>query len=196
MAGTGGDEGIAFWDELPIPDANLAIYRQVYSVEQWMRRIAYAALMAKHGASWQGTLDREFASDLKRRLRQLDGRVHLDCENSDNVMWLLTLEELQTMILADANWPAVKETAWACQNEWSRTRLSEIREIRNVIGHNRAVGAGGELLATAAASALRVGIDRFRDQLLYTIGQIHMGDPDEYPHGSVPAPLCRADRQQ
>jgi hypothetical protein len=91
----GPKEAAAFWDELPIPTANLTIYREIYSVEQWMRRIAYAALLARFGPNWRGSLPEELTSSLKRRLRQLNGRVHLDCENSDNAIWLLTLDELQ-----------------------------------------------------------------------------------------------------
>lgn len=178
---------MSFWDELPIPDANISIYQEVYAVEQWLRRIAYAALMARYGEDWRGTLEPELASNLKQRLRQLDGRVYLDCENSDNAIWLLTLDELQGLLLADSNWSTVKELTRLNQ-QVIKSKLSEIREIRNVIGHSRAVGGQAELLIRAAASALRTGIDAFKSQLLYDEdSEIHIGSPDDYEEDSVPA---------
>lgn len=187
MATYVGDDAVSFWEELPIPDANLSIYREVYAIEQWLRRVAYAALMARYGANWRGTLKPELASNLKQRLRQLDGRVYLDCENSDNAIWLLTLDELQELLLADSNWPTVRELTRLSQQVVT-SKLSEIREIRNVIGHSRAVGGQAELLTRAAASALRTGIDAFKNQLLYdSASDIHLGSPDDYEEDGVPA---------
>jgi hypothetical protein len=143
--------------------------------------------MARYGANWRGTLESKLASTLKQRLRQLDGRVYLDGENSDNAIWLLTLDELQEILLADSNWPMVKELTHLSQRVL-KNKLSEIREIRNVIGHSRAVGGQAELLTRAAASALRMGIDSFKKQLLYDqASEIHIGSPNDYEKDSVPA---------
>jgi hypothetical protein len=174
------EDDVSFWDELPIPDANIAIYRQVYVLEQWLRRIAYATLLARHGATWEETLTGDLRSDLKRRLRQLDNRVHLDCENSGNVIWLLTLEELRGLLLAESTWPVVKDLM-GIPRRVLEEKLSEIREIRNVVGHSRAIGATGKLLATAAVSALVPGVECFKSQLLYSEdSEIHLGDSDKY----------------
>lgn len=182
-----GEDSVSFWEELPVPDANIAVYKQVYALEQWLRRIAYAALMAKYGSGWRGTLNQALTADLKRRLRQLNGRVYLDCENSDNVIWLLTLDEFQGLLLGTPNWPAVKELT-GLPKRVLESKLSEIREIRNVIGHNRAIGGKAELLMTAATSALDVGIENFKTQLLYNEPlEIHIGHPEDYQENSVPA---------
>jgi hypothetical protein len=184
-------DAISFWDELPIPDANLLVYKEIYAVEQWLRRVVYAALMARHGSHWMGTLDARLASELKKRLNQLEGRVHLDCENSDNAIWLLTLSELQGLLLADSNWAAVKQLL-RLPRRVVQVKLSEVREIRNVIGHNRAVGGGVELYARAAISVLRTGIENFKRQLLYDVhSTIHIGDPDEYEVTELPGRFAR-----
>jgi hypothetical protein len=187
-----GDEGGIFWGELPIPSANLQIYREIYYVEQWLRRIAYAALLAKHGSNWRGTLPEELALSLKKRLRQLNGRVHFDCENSDNAIWLLTLDELQGLLLTDTTWPIVKQLTNFSQ-QVLKSKLSEIREIRNVVGHNRAAGAQTVLIAEAAAASLRVGINNFRNELLYEDKpKIHLGAPfEENPVEGVPTLYSR-----
>jgi hypothetical protein len=84
---------IVFREELPLPTTNIEIYEQMYALEQWLRRVACASLMARFGSTWRSALPPELAGDLKRRLKQLEGRVHLDCENSRNAIWLLTLED-------------------------------------------------------------------------------------------------------
>jgi hypothetical protein len=180
------EEAAVFWEELPIPGANLQIYREIYSLEQWLRRIAYAALIAKYGTHWPGALPADLASSLKKRLRQLSGRVHLDCENSDNAIWLLTLDELQRLLLSDATWPMVKQLT-NLPRRVLESKISEIREIRNVIGHNRAAGARTVLITEAAAASLRVGIDHFKGELLYDDeSRIHLGNIEKDPADGVP----------
>jgi len=184
-------ESAVFWDELPIPSANLQIYREIYSLEQWLRRITYAALMAKYGSTWRGTLSEDLASSLKQRPRQLRGRVHLDCENSDNAIWLLTLDELQNLLLADATWPTVRQLTNLSRRALE-SKISEIREIRNVVGHNRAAGAKTVLIVEAAAASLQVGIDHFKGELLYDDdSEIHLGDIEKDPPDGVPSEYAR-----
>jgi hypothetical protein len=183
------ENSIYFFDELPIPHANLAIYKEVYVLEQWLRRIAYAALLGTHGRNWQGTLDAELLGELKKRLRQLEGRVHLDCENSENAIWLLTLDELGSVLLRAPVWPAVKKLTLLPKRVIG-AKVTEVRELRNVVGHSRAVGDHGELLARAASATLHVGIDNFKNQLLYEkweTEKVHVGSADDYPGGSFPA---------
>lgn len=100
---------VIFRDELPVPTTNIIIYEHLYVREQWFRRVALAGLMARYGSTWKSALPSELMGELKRRLKQLEGRVHLDCENSDNAIWLLTLDELRLVLLADSTWPSVKQ---------------------------------------------------------------------------------------
>lgn len=158
---------VVFRDELPVPEANIVVYEQIYVLEQWLRRIAYAALMARYATDWQRAMPDALTNDLKRRLRQLNGRVHLDCENSDNVIWLLTLDELGDVLLAEHTWPTVKSLS-RLPKRVVETRLAELREIRNVVGHNRAVSSNTALLTAGIAVALSSGIESFKTQLLYS----------------------------
>lgn len=170
---------VVFRDELPVPEANIVVYEQIYVLEQWLRRIAYAGLMARYATDWQRAMPRDLTDDLKRRLRQLSGRAHLDCENSDNVIWLLTLDELGEVLLADQTWPTVKSLS-RLPKHVLETRLAELREIRNVVGHNRAVSSNTALLTAAIAVALSSGIESFKTQLLYSdSGTIHFGSVDD-----------------
>ena len=47
---------VIFQAELPVPVTNLEIYEHVYVLEQWLRRIAFASLVAKFGLQWRGAL--------------------------------------------------------------------------------------------------------------------------------------------
>jgi hypothetical protein len=170
---------VVFRDELPVPEANLISYEEIYVLEQWLRRLAYASLMARYGPAWRGALPAALTNHLKRRLRQLSGRVHLDCENSDNVIWLLTLEELREVLLAPGTWPTVKALSGLPRSVLD-VKLSELQDIRNVVGHSRAVSANTTLLTTAIAVALQVGIDSLKTQLLYDPGKIYVGRRDDH----------------
>ena len=168
---------VGFRDEPPVPEANVAVYEQIYVLEQWLRRIAYASFMARYGTDWQQALPERLAGDLKRRLRQLSGRVHLDCENSDNAIWLLTLDELGDVLLMERLWPTVKLLC-KLPKRVLESRLYELREIRNVVGHNRAVSPNTALLTAGITVALASGIECFKTQLLYDDGgTIHFGSP-------------------
>jgi hypothetical protein len=139
--------------------------------------------MAQYGSGWQQAIPGELAGDLKHRLRHLSGRVHLDCENSDNVIWLLTLEELGDVLLAERLWPMVRSLSRLPKRVFE-SRLVELREIRNVVGHNRAVSPNTALLTAGIAVALASGIEHFKTQLLYDDdGTILFGSPEE---GGVP----------
>jgi hypothetical protein len=164
---------VIFQDELPVPTTNIEIYEQVYVLEQWFRRVAYASLMARYGSNWTATLRPGLLGDLKRRLRQLDGRVHLHCENSNNAIWLLTLDELRDVLLADATWPAVKVLTGLPRGVLDR-KLDELREIRNVVGHNRATTLDTAVIVKGIAISLRPAITCFKDQLLYSMGDMHL----------------------
>lgn len=162
----GRDATVVFREELPVPITNIAIYEHVYVLEQWLRRIAYASLMAKHGPDWKGALPAELSSDLKRRLNQLRGRVHLHAENSDNAIWLLTLDELRELLVAPSVWPMVKELTQIPKHALEY-KVDELREVRNIVGHSRATTHETAVIVEAIATTLRSGIDNFKQHLIY-----------------------------
>ncbi len=60
-----------FEDDIPIPEFNLGIYRRLYVLERWLRRIALAALQARHGDGWWGALPDDLSAELKKWRAQL-----------------------------------------------------------------------------------------------------------------------------
>ena len=158
--------GITFEGELPLPEINLLLYRRIYVIEQWLRRIALAALTARYGPRWNDAVPSDIRRTLKARLMSLHNRVAFDTEDSDNAVWILTLDELKTVLTYEKVWPFVKELT-ALDRQQLHARLNELREIRNVVGHNRAATDYTAKVFDAIEHALGEGIEHFRDRFLY-----------------------------
>lgn len=163
---------LAFETEIPIPATNEILYRRVYVLEQWLRRILIASLMSRYATHWRNAIPTEIAKEFKGRRAALRRRVVLDVESSDNDVWLLTLEELRRLLLSEFLWPEVRPlTGW--QKKELGARVEQLREIRNVVGHNRATTSGTLEIFEGVEHYLARGIRTFRQQTLYR-------DP---PHG-------------
>lgn len=172
-------EEISFDGEMPFPENNMVIYREIYIIEQWLRRITYAAMVAKHGKNWPSIIPPKLCKELKSRLADLRDRVHLDCENSNNIVWLSTLRELRQLLTIESIWPVVKVLTGYNRNFIS-SKVDELREIRNVIGHNRAVTHRTLTIWRGISTSLRHGIETFKSKLLYSEGDIiHLGDSED-----------------
>ena len=168
-------DDISFDREMPFPENNIVIYREVYIIEQWLRRIEYAAMIAKHGKSWLDIIPPKLCNELKSRLANLRDRVYLDCENSDNIIWLSTLGELQQLFAIESIWPVV-EVLTGYKRNFISSRIDELREIRNVIGHNRAVTHRTLTIWRGISTSLRHGIETFKSKLLYSEDDmLHLG---------------------
>jgi hypothetical protein len=157
---------VQFVSELPFPEANALVYRELYEYEQMFRRLAHAALMAKEGVNWGGLLPAGLLPELRKRISNLSNRIHLSCENSRNPVWITTMEELRTILTMDSTWPIVREFS-GYQKTFLENKLSEVIEIRNVIGHNRATTSDTIAVWRGIATSLRPGLDAFKASLLY-----------------------------
>jgi hypothetical protein len=167
-------KNVQFVSELPFPDTNALLYRELYEYEQLLRRLAHAALVAKAGVKWGGLLPVGLLPELKKRLSNLSNRIHLHCENSRNPVWITTMEELRTILTMDSIWPIVREFS-GYQKALLEGKLSEAIEIRNVIGHNRATTSDTVVVWRGIATSLRPGLDAFKTSLLYRGGdEVHL----------------------
>jgi hypothetical protein len=162
-------DSVTFDGELPIPDVNVELYRKIYALEQWLRRIALAALMVRYGSRWNDSMSNELIRNVKPRLQNLKNRVAFNTENSDNLIWCLTLEELGSLLLAERTWTITRDLTGFYREELAG-RLNDLREIRNVIGHNRASTRYTMDVFLAIERSLEDGISRFSDRMLYDLG--------------------------
>ena len=157
---------IQFIHDIPFSDANSNIYRNIYVIEQWLRRIAQTALFLCHGEKWLDGIPPEILSTLKQRRGSLKGRIILDCENNANILWLTTLDELVRLLTADDHWNAVKQLTGYPQNDFVEW-IKILREIRNIVGHNRATTFQTLNICNGMLTYLNKGIKRFKDAAIF-----------------------------
>ncbi|MDI9570578.1 MAG: hypothetical protein QM278_07625 [Pseudomonadota bacterium] len=155
---------VEFLEDLPFPEANIAIYRNIYYVEQWLRRILITALFAKHGEKWPDSIPNEILSELKKRRGSLKGRIFFDTENNPNVLWLSTFEELRKICLNPELWPFIKKNTAFTETEFTE-KLNFLREIRNIIGHNRAATEQTQKICEGLVTFFRRGIYVFKRKM-------------------------------
>jgi hypothetical protein len=155
---------VEFLEDLPFPESNPIIYRDIYYVEQWLRRILITALFAKHGQRWLDSIPQEILNELKKKRGSLKGRILLDSENNSNVLWLATFEELRKICLNPELWTFIKENTAFNETEFTE-KLNFLREIRNIIGHNRAATEQTQKICEGLVNYFRRGVYIFRQKM-------------------------------
>jgi|ERR1035438_4500694 hypothetical protein len=183
---------LQFVRELPFPETNAIVYRELYEYEQLFRRLAHATLVAKAGVKWESILPDGLLPRLQRRLDNLSNRIHLSCENSRNPVWITTMEQLRTILTMESIWPIVMEFS-GYQKSFLFDKLSEMIEIRNVIGHNRATTLETLTVWQGIARSLRPGLDAFKAILLYNEGDKVYLETEEH---SIPVAVYYSKRCQ
>jgi hypothetical protein len=168
LIGRSTGDAVTFEGELPLPDVNVALYRKIYVLEQWLRRITLAGLMARYGSRWNDSISNEMIRNVKPRLQNLKNRVAFNTENSDNLVWCLTLEELGALLLSEKTWNVVRDLT-AFHRDELKGRINDLREIRNVVGHNRAATQYTMDVFVAIERNLGEGISHFCDRMLYDL---------------------------
>jgi hypothetical protein len=177
---------ISFEDDVPFPENNWFAYRKIYVVEQWLRRIALTALMARHGNRFLGALPPEVHDAVKKNIALLRRRAYLGSDDASEALWASTLDELRRVLVADSLVGTVRKLT-GLDRALLDEKLKEITEIRNVVGHNRAVTNKTLTILGAAAESLSHGIDAL--QGLVFRHQYSMFDFDADGQAQVPAPL-------
>lgn len=119
------------------------------------------ALLAKYGEKWVESIPKEISDELKSRRGSLKGRILLDVENNSNILWLSTLEELRKICLNSEIWPIVRKITSFNETEFTE-KLNFLREIRNIIGHNRAVTEQTKKICAGIVDYFRSGVNVFR----------------------------------
>ena len=156
--------GLDFKRDIPFPEINLVIYNEIYYVEQWLRRILFFAMFFRYGPEWIRSIPPNIRTDLDKRRGYTNGKIHLDCENSSNSIWLTTLDELSQLITAQGLAPILDKLIRIPQDVLKQ-KINVLREVRNVIGHNRAATKNTWLLLGKAIETLNEGIRHFKNEL-------------------------------
>ena len=131
---------VEFEGELLIPRLNLVAYRRIYALENWLRRICLAAWMARHGSDWSAEIDKGLHKRLATRVDRNQKRLYLEAESHDDLIWQATHAELSDMLAADSVADTV-ERLTGFNGAFLKEELDKVREIRNLLAHNRALSA-------------------------------------------------------
>jgi hypothetical protein len=153
---------ISFERDVPFPETNWFAYRDLYIAEQQLRRVALAAAMVQGGSHVLGSLPAEVAVSSKTAIAQLKQRTYLGSDDAAEALWTTTLDQLRLVLTGE---PALRRTVGQLTGFTSRlleSKLDEIREIRNIVGHNRAVSTKTLTILQAALTSLEQGFEQFR----------------------------------
>ena len=161
-----GSRGLTWVAEMPVPAGNVWIHFQSYVLEQWLRRIALAALMAKGGAAWPQSMPEGLLTKAKQQVGVLSRLAFIDPEKSDNLIWSLTVEQLREVLTTEKLSPFVFELTGLARRDLDR-ELLVFREIRNTVAHHRATNEVTFENFRLVNERLGKAIDHFKRRVLY-----------------------------
>ncbi|MFG2439672.1 hypothetical protein [Streptomyces sp. NPDC048508] len=177
---------LAFEGEFLVPRINQQAYRDIYTLEGWLRRLCLASWMRAYGALWQERLDPKLRKNLERLAEKSRQRLHLAAETSEDLIWQSDIGQLLSMLADPQIADDVHHLAGQDQQEITKD-FQEIREIRNVLAHNRALSPETYAILRGSIIRLQKIVDHFRSCLLYSTSNIL--DDDDGDLGSYLAML-------
>lgn len=160
------DSDLEFDGELLVPRINLTAYRQIYALEGWLRRICLAVWMGSYGQSWSQQLDQGLRKTLESRVQRSRQRLYLGAESAGDLIWQTTQAELTRMLVAEPV-AAMTRSLTGADPEFLKVKLEELREIRNLLAHNRALSQRTHTILAGLLASLESAVDTFKVNLLY-----------------------------
>jgi hypothetical protein len=165
MSGPIGLE-LEFDGELLVPRINWAAYRQIYTLEGWLRRICLAAWMGRFGSDWKEEIDSNLRKSLESRVGRNQQRLYLGAESHDDLIWQATHSELLRLLVAESVVTSIRSLT-GVDSDFLKYKLNEIREIRNLLAHNRALSSRTHVILSGALASLEEAVDMFKTEILY-----------------------------
>lgn len=180
------DAGLEFDGEMLVPRDNLVAYRQIYTLEGWLRRICLAAWMATFGTEWTKALESRLRRTLESRVRHNREKLYLGAESHDDLIWQATYAELVRMLVADSVADEIQSLTGS-SSAFLKTKLDDIRDIRNLLAHNRAFSERTRTILSGLLASLEEAVNTFKSHVLY--GPIQILDDEDGWLGSRLAQL-------
>lgn len=149
-----------------IPSINGEVYYQIYEIENWYRRICLTAYMKEFGAEWMSYVPTQILNTFKSRSKKSEELFYLDLDADDNLIWTATQGELKTLLLEDAIAHQIKALTGFSKSTLSQ-KLDELKEIRNILAHNRALTNTAITIVTGIIVSLMQGVKHFKNRVLY-----------------------------
>lgn len=164
---------LEFKDEMLIPNINGEVYYGIYELENWLRRICLTIYMTKFGPNWTNEiLDKRIEKIAKKNEKLL----YLGADIDDNIIWAANQGQLMNL-LTDEKVKDMVEQLLEFKIKIFDSKLNELREIRNILAHNRALSPRTEFFYKSIYEALQSAIINFKKKILYDNGmEIKDGD--------------------
>lgn len=166
---------IEFEGELLIPRLNVVAYRHIYVFENWLRRICLAGWMAQHGSDWPAEIAPALHKRLLSRVTHNQKRLYLGAESHDDLIWQATHAELSDMLAEDSVAESIKKLTGVSGGHLKK-ELSEVREVRNLLAHNRAFSEKTLRLLDELLASLDQVVQAFKHSVLYGESDILSAD--------------------
>lgn len=147
---------------IAIPATNGAAYQSLFAVEQWMRRLARIALAARTPQDTNSVLDSDLLKELKKRKVIAQTAGYLGIPAPADLVALTTIEELLSLLVSDALYPTVRRLS-GYQRDVLSSKLEEVRQIRNAVGHNRMTSEKTCRILDSAVLSLEDGVEQIAD---------------------------------
>lgn len=157
---------LEFKDEMLIPRINGEIYFSIYELENWLRRICLSVYMTEFGEDWVRNVPKKVFEGYQQRSRRSQEIFYLDADNEDNLIWSLTHAELSNMLLNGKVFDRVNSLIGLTYDRL-RQKLDELREIRNLLAHNRALSERTGTIVQGIIASFYIAIDKFKVSFLY-----------------------------
>jgi hypothetical protein len=157
---------LEFDGELLVPRVNLIAYRQIYALEGWLRRICLTVWMGNFGESWVDEMDPGLRKALETRAERNRRRLYLGAESHSDLLWETTHAELLKLVTAEKVADRVRDLTGAGP-AFLQVKLDEIRDIRNLLAHNRALSRKTHVILAGLLASLEDVVDTFKQRVLY-----------------------------
>jgi hypothetical protein len=152
--------------EMLVPRINLIAYRQIYALEGWLRRICLAVWMGRFGSKWNQELDTRLRNVLEARAQRNSQRLYLGAESHHDLIWEATHAELLQLLVANSIRDSIRSLT-GMDSRFLEAKLSEIREIRNLLAHNRALSRKTYVILMGLLASLEEAVNTFKSRVLY-----------------------------
>lgn len=136
--------------------------------------------MVGFGSNWASQLQPTLHRNLTRRVRSNQKRLYLGAESQDDLIWQSTHGELGDLLID----PSIQDSIVALtqtEPEFLRGKLYEIKEIRNILAHNRALSERSFTILLGLIASLEESVRVFRQKALYHDNQIDIDTSQAFP---------------
>ncbi|MFC5701715.1 hypothetical protein ACFPVX_10480 [Cohnella faecalis] len=156
---------LEFKDEMLIPNGD--VYYSIYELENWLRRISLSVYMMEYGDLWLENVPKRVYERYMQRSTKTNEIYYFDADSEDNLIWSLTHSELSELLLNPKVWDRVHMVI-GFTNERFKQKLFELREIRNILAHNRALSERTAVIVQGIIESMHLAVDKFKQNYLYT----------------------------